>query len=64
MIKLKLNFLFIAISGICLAIFEGSHGSHRAAPELMCLIVNMTAAVYEEEEEEEKEEEEAEHHLL
>ena len=34
---LKTKFLFIAISGICLGIFEGSHGSHRAAPEPMCL---------------------------
>ena len=33
----KVKFLFIAISGICLGIFKGSHGSHRAAPEPMCL---------------------------
>ena len=33
---LKLKFLFIAISGICLGIFQGSHGSHQAAPEPMC----------------------------
>ena len=26
---------FIAISGICLGIFEGSYGSHRAVPERM-----------------------------
>ena len=33
----KVKFLFVAISGICLGIFKGSHGSHRAAPEPMCL---------------------------
>ena len=27
----KVKFLFIAIAGICLEIFEGSHGSHGAA---------------------------------
>ena len=36
-VKLKVKFLFTTISGICLGIFEGSHGSHRAAPEPMCL---------------------------
>ena len=35
--KIKVKFLFIAISGISLGIFEGSHGSHRAQPEPMCL---------------------------
>ena len=34
-------FLFITISGICIGTFEGSHDSHRAAPEPMCL-PNMT----------------------
>ena len=33
----KVKFLFIAISGIYLGIFEGSHGSYRAAPEHICL---------------------------
>ena len=33
----KVKFLFIAISGICFGIFEGFHGSQRAAPEPMCL---------------------------
>ena len=35
--KVKVKLLSIAISGICLGIFEGSHCSHRAAPEPMCL---------------------------
>ena len=39
-------FRFIAISGICLGMFKGSHGGHRAAPELMCL-PTMTQAGYE-----------------
>ena len=33
----KVKFLFIAISGICLGIFENSHGNHQATPEPMCL---------------------------
>ena len=36
--QLKKKFLFIAISGICFGIFQGSRGSHRAAPGPMCLL--------------------------
>ena len=35
--KYHSKFLFIAISGIFLGMFEGSYGSHRAAPEPICL---------------------------
>ena len=33
--KLQVKFLFIAISGIYLRVFEGSHGSQQAVPEPM-----------------------------
>ena len=33
----------MAIPGICLGIFQGSHGSHRATPEPLCLLT-MTQA--------------------
>ena len=39
----EIKFLFIAVSEICLGIFEGFHGSHRAVPEPMCLPI-MTQA--------------------
>ena len=32
-VKKKVKLSVIAISGICLGIFKGSHGSHRAVPE-------------------------------
>ena len=35
--RVKQKFLVIAISGNCLGILEGSHGSHRATLEPMCL---------------------------
>ena len=35
--EVKVKFLFIAISGFFLGIFEGSHGSQRVAPEPMSL---------------------------
>ena len=45
-LHIKLKFLFIAIAGVCLGIFKGSHGSHRAAPKPMCL-PTMTQAGHE-----------------
>ena len=33
----EVNFIFVAISGICLRIFAGSHSGQRAAPGLVCL---------------------------
>ena len=41
----KVNFLFIAISGNYLGIFEGSHGNKRAAPEPTCLPTMITLKV-------------------
>ena len=37
MYKSKVNLLFIAISAIFIGKFEGSHGSHRASHEPICL---------------------------